>query len=226
MRCHSGLAPAAKLDFSGGLLSGGKVPSTCRPNVGLGAHNACYRTLITNKLVSYSNKSAPASEITQPPAFGSHKSKLLEVLRGEAHANRVSLTQEEWFRLCTWIDANVPYHDGFINTRPANPPYDLSLDKDLSAKLTAIHAKRCAACHQTEDVSGPAWVDIYEPAKSRFLTAPLARDAGGTGACGEAVYGDQADPDYRAVRRLVEDAVQRTWFAPRRDLRALLATGP
>lgn len=226
VRCHSGMKPAGGLDFSAGLVSGGKVRSSYGRDVGLGAHNTCYRTLLTHGLVSYANKSAPASEITQPLAFGSHKSKLVRVLRAEAHGKRVSLTGDEWRRLYTWIDANVPYHDGFINMRPAGPPYDLALDRELPGKISAVHAKRCASCHKPEEVSRPALIDIREPSKSPFLTAPLARDAGGTGACGEVVYGDQTDPDYREARRLVEDAVRKAWAHPRRDLRALAATGP
>ncbi len=51
--------------------------------------------------------------------------------------------------------------------------------------------------------------------------APLAKSAGGTQRCGTQIYESQNDPDYQAVRELVEAAVKRAWENPRRDLRAL-----
>ena len=52
--------------------------------------------------------------------------------------------------------------------------------------------------------------------------APLAGAAGGSEQCGRAIYADQNDPDYAALRRIVEDAVQKARQFPRRDLEALL----
>ena len=46
--------------------------------------------------------------------------------------------------------------------------------------------------------------------------------AGGTQKCGQAVYASDDDPDYQAVRTLVEDALGRAWANPRRDLQALI----
>ena len=67
----------------------------------------------------------------------------------------------------------------------------------------------------------PDWIDLRQPQESRFLVAPLAKEAGGRGKCVQPVYRDQHDPDYQAVRQLVETAVQRAWANPRRDLKAL-----
>lgn len=55
--------------------------------------------------------------------------------------------------MSTWIEANVHYHDGFINTRPPQPPHDMALDKDLLGKHTALHTERCASCHEPGDVA-------------------------------------------------------------------------
>jgi len=207
-RCHSGLKPAAELDLSGGLTP---------------QHNRAYDTLVATRrprLVSCANKNDSAA-VTPPLAFGSHKSRLVHVLRGERHGKRVRLGREDWLRLVTWIDLNAPYHDRFLNKRPAAPPYDMPNDRALAGKIAAIHGKRCSSCHKSADVSRLDWLDIHRPRRSLFLAAPLAGAAGGTGKCGSAVYRDRADPDYQAALQVVQAAVERVWARPRRDVRAL-----
>ena len=208
-RCHGGLKPTGGLDFSGGLTS---------------RYNTAYETICAARLISRSNVGDDA-KITPPLAFGSHRSKLVAVLRKAPHTERAKLAQEDWLRLVTWIDANGPYHDGFINKRPAKPPYDLPADRDLAGKLAAVHAKRCAECHTAADVSRLDWVSLRQPRASLFLAAPLAKEAGGTARCGNAVYKDQTDPDYQALLQAVEAAVRNAWESPRRDLRALAPDG-
>jgi len=203
--CHGGLKPSGGLDLSGGLTAN---------------YNRSYDTIGVNGLVSRSNVGDDA-RITQPLEFGSHKSKLVEVLRTGACSSRAKLSDEDWLRLVTWIDANAPYHDGFINKRQEHPPYDLPADRELAQTIAAVHARRCGDCHSPEEVSRVDWIDINTPGKSRFLTAPLAKDAEGTGRCAESVYKDRDDPDYRAVLEVVETAVGRAWEYPRRDLKGL-----
>lgn len=61
------------------------------------------------------------SAVTQPMQFGSHKSPLIRVLLDdELHKKEVCLDSDEWRALVTWVDANAPYHDGFLNKRPAD----------------------------------------------------------------------------------------------------------
>jgi len=205
VRCHSGLKPAGKLDFSGGLTA---------------SHNRAYDTILAHGLVARSNVGDDA-KITLPLAFGSHKSKLIAALRGGNHGKRVKLSRADWLRLVTWIDANAPYHDGFINKRLARMPYDLPADRAVTEKIAAVHAKRCNACHQPGDVTRADWIDLHRPQRSRFLTAPLAKTSAGAARCKQPVYKDQTDPDYQAVLQVVTAAVGKAWDQPRRDLRAL-----
>jgi len=210
VRCHSGLKPAAELDFSGGLTAD---------------NNRAYDTILAHDLVSRSNVGDDA-KITPPLAFGSHKSKLVDVLREGPCGKRAKLSDEDWLRLVTWIDANAPYHDGFINKRPETPPYDLAADRELASQITAVHAKRCGECHQPADVSRIDWIDLARPQETLFLTAPLAEGPSGEGRCAQPVYKDQSDQDYQSVLRLVEVAAQQTWDRPRRDLKALRPEQP
>jgi hypothetical protein len=142
-------------------------------------------------------------------------------LRNGACSKRAKLSKEEWFRLVSWIDANAPYHDLFANKRPLSPPYDLWGDSQLAESLAAMHVRRCGSCHEVKDISTAEWIDVLRPERSLFLAAPLAKSAGGTQRCSTPVYASQTDPDYQAVRKLVEAAVKKAWENPRRDLRAL-----
>jgi mono/diheme cytochrome c family protein len=97
-------------------------------------------------------------------------------------------------------------------------PYDLPNDGELMQKVSAVHARRCAGCHQPGEVTRTDWIDFRQPKASRFLAAPIAK-ASGQGKCPG--YRDANDADYRAVLGLVESAVQKAWEAPRRDLKGL-----
>lgn len=209
--CHSGLKPAAGLDFSPGLTT---TPQGRTRNV-------AYDTIFQHNLVARSNVNDDA-RVTMPLAFGSHRSKLVQVLRDGPCSQRAKLSAEEWLRLVTWIDLNGPYHDGFINKRLPRPPYDLAADRSLEASLAEVHARRCASCHQPAAVSRLSWTNLTSPEQSLYLTAPLSKSAGGLERCAQPVYRDATDPDYQALLKLVRTAVQKAWDAPRRDLEALV----
>jgi mono/diheme cytochrome c family protein len=211
--CHGGLSPAGKLDLTGGLTT---------------RHNRAYDSIQEHGLVSRSNVGEDA-RITQPLEFGSHKSKLIQVLLSGKHREEMTVGQEDWVRLVTWIDGNAPYHDGFINKRSEPRPYDLPADRELAATIRSVHERRCNSCHDNASheahtaaaVTRLDWIDLRQPERSRFLRAPLARAAGGAGTCGSAVYAGRDDPDYGSLLDTVKQAVRRAWARPRRDLRAL-----
>ena len=205
VECHSGLKPPAGLDFSGGLMP---------------RYNRCYETILANKLIAQSNVGEDA-RITMPLEFGSHQSKLAQQFLKRLREQPPRVSQEEFLRVVTWIDANGPYHDGFINKRLAQMPYDLPSDSELLQKLTAVHARRCAGCHQPGEVTRLDWINLRKPQESLFLAAPLAKTAAGKQKCSRAVYQDSSDPDYRAVLEMVESAVRRAWELPRRDVKSL-----
>jgi hypothetical protein len=81
-------------------------------------------------------------------------------------------------------------------------------------------------CHQPADVSRLDWIDIHNARRSLFLTAPLAKSAGGTGKCSGNVYRSTDDADYQAVLKLVAGHVEKAWSNPRRDLQSLLFRSP
>jgi len=214
VRCHRGLNPAGGIDLGGGLISHDAEVADY-------GHNRAFETILEKKLVSLSAARAQDASITPPLAYGSHQSRLLTSLADPNHANEVQLDAEERLRLAMWIDANAPYHDRFVNKRTARPAYNLPGDPELLNSLTAIHQRRCAACHQQADVTRTDWIDIHRPERSLFLAAPLSQAAGGGGRCQPSAYCDASDPDYRAALGLVQAAVARLWTAPRRDVMSL-----
>jgi mono/diheme cytochrome c family protein len=214
VRCHSGLKPAGGLDFIGGLI-------THDSEVAGYGHNRAYETLLARGLVSISAVRAQDASITPPLAYGSLKSPLILALTNRQHRGEVNLPEEDRLRLAIWIDANAPYHDQFVNKRPAEPAYDLAQDKTLADGLAAIHTRRCAGCHKIGDITRLDWIDLRDPDRALFLAAPLAKAAKGRTGCGPAVYQDTRDPDYQAARQLVAEALEKTWRRPRRDLVSL-----
>jgi len=115
VRCHGADEPDGGLDLTSARADDGFLRS--------------FHTLFADwrsakkdaaRLVSVSDR-FDGSAITQPKQFGSHRSRLVEVLRDDAlHAKEVTLDDDEWLALVAWIDANAPYYDTFYNRRPAD----------------------------------------------------------------------------------------------------------
>jgi len=117
VRCHSGKEPKGKLDLSGELTS-----HFCRS----------YEQLITKGLVCFIQEWT-GPRMTDPPeyftvggsmahapavppyTYGSHKSKLIARLR-KGHS-KMTLSRDEWVRLVTWVDCNVPYYGSYFGRR-------------------------------------------------------------------------------------------------------------
>jgi hypothetical protein len=225
--CHSGLKPAGKLDFFGGLTDWSRETEPWWGLVPGYGFNRAFETINppeenpAKRLVAIAEPNIQDATITPPMAFGAHRSKLFLALADKDHRDAVKLSADERLTLAMWIDANAPYHDRFVNKRSGKRPYDIATDRDLLKGLTAIHQRRCAECHKAEQVTRLDWIELRDAKKSLFLAAPLSKEAGGNGKCGRAVYRGAQDPDYRAALEQVQRAVQRQWAAPRRDVAAL-----
>ena len=136
--CHGPDEPAGGIDLTDHRADDGFVQS--------------FRTLFGRevageesapRLVSVSDRFSDSS-VTQPMAFGSHRSRLIDVLLDdERHADEVQLSAEEWSALVTWIDANAPYFDTFYNRRPADggPPRREAVAIPLPAPFGSAPAK-------------------------------------------------------------------------------------
>jgi cytochrome c553 len=115
VRCHGREEPQGRLDFTATVAADGLAQS--------------YRTMFGllpqpappgRKLVAVADRFGNAA-VSQPKQFGSHRSPLVQVLlQDDLHKKEVRLSEVEWLSLVTWVDANAPYFDAFINKRPAN----------------------------------------------------------------------------------------------------------
>jgi hypothetical protein len=93
--CHGGQQPKADLDLTRELTE---------------KFSRSYETILKKQLVSFLHGGFGSANImAEPPlTFGSHQSKLVtQILKDPCKAG---LTREEFIRIVTWIDANVPYY--------------------------------------------------------------------------------------------------------------------
>jgi hypothetical protein len=162
-----------------------------------------------------------------PRSIGSAASPLLDYLDGSHHA--VTLSDRERRILRTWIDAAATYAGTYAASGtgklPKNPKWP------EYAEAAASIESRCSKCHADErrlpvqpmdevGIDGYTIVEeitprrfsnhvVYNfsrPGKSLMLLAPLARDAGGYGACSgenEPVFRTVDDPDYQALLKMI-----------------------
>lgn len=116
-RCHSGERPEGSLDLTGELTT---------------HFNRSYEDILRKGLVNFiqewtgpapdkggpayvSNGSMMHAEAVPPYTHGSHKSRLIEVLRN-GHRD-VKLSREEFIKLVTWVDANAPFYGSYFGRR-------------------------------------------------------------------------------------------------------------
>ncbi|MBI4601886.1 MAG: hypothetical protein HY721_07980 [Planctomycetes bacterium] len=109
-----------------------------------------------------------------------------------------------------WIDLNVPYYGTSASNHRDRMGCRHLLPPELQPLLDEVARGRCAACHAS-GLPRTFYTRVLEPEKNGFLLAPLARSAGGTEACGRAVFASKNDPDYRrilAVFRPIQELVR------------------
>lgn len=117
VRCHGTEKPGGDLDLSGEYTE---------------VFNHSYENLLRKGLVNFiqewtgpvPEKRGPAyagngsmmhSEAMPPYTYGSHKSRLIEVLR-KGHYD-VALPREDFIKLTTWVDANAPFYGSYFGRR-------------------------------------------------------------------------------------------------------------
>ena len=222
VECHSGLKPAGGLDYFGGLTEWSSQYEKMWGEVPGYGFNRAFETINRAQLVAIAEPNLQDASITPVLAYGAHKSKLFVTLSQAPHTERVTLSPEERLRLTMWMDANAPYHDTFVNKRPERPAYDLAQDHELLENLKGLHEKRCAKLPRDRDRLATR-LDRHPPGRSQFVPPrPLAKSAGGTQKCGAGDLCEHDDPDYQAVRTLVDHALAKAWANPRRDLQSLV----
>jgi hypothetical protein len=123
------------------------------------------------------------------------------------------------------MDLNCPYYSSSDSTYRQNRGCRQILPPELTAGFKEISERRCISCHKnTSSVfSYPKCfaVRLDNPEFNLFLKAPLARSAGGTEACGKAIFADVKDPDYQKLLRSFEPLKAELEKNPRLDMREI-----
>jgi hypothetical protein len=100
--CHGGKEPKGRLDLAG-------VPTD--------KYSRSYDNFIGKGLISYRDCAYGQAhvEAVPPLTHGSHRSKLTGQIRQDPC--KANLTREEFIKIVTWIDANVPYYGTYRGKR-------------------------------------------------------------------------------------------------------------
>ncbi|MDI9603150.1 MAG: NPCBM/NEW2 domain-containing protein [Acidobacteriota bacterium] len=163
----------------------------------------------------------PEDVYPQPPyTYGSGASALVKLIEEGHHG--VSLPEDERLALINWVDANAVYYDRYD---PGPYPDRRIFAGPEGRILGEIYDRRCAECHGPDDAS-LQWrtLNRRDPTLSRMLQAPLSRDAGGWGRCGDEVFATVADPDYVNALAALTALWERLAKEPRADLLSIRGT--
>ena len=182
----------------------------------------------------------------EPKQWGSYASPLVELIRsGHPDASgkkRFEMDDESRRKVYAWIDLNIPYYASSETSDPDALGCRRIYPKDLDVVLNEVGSRRCAECHEKgnvhrrewtwrtqnqfqfpqENADGIVprrpWVRITEPRLNPFLLAPLAKSAGGTEQCGQAIFADKSDVDYVKILETFATIQEEIKTRPRIDM--------
>ena len=133
--------------------------------------NTSYNELWRKKYVRAIG-AGPAA-ILPPFTWGSHRSKIIEVLR-KGH-NDVKLDRESFDRLVTWIDLNAPYYASYAGTYANNPAGRSPLDDKQIKELQGLTGVDFSRQRRHSSNLGPQ-VSFDRPEKSPCLAKIKEKD--------------------------------------------------
>ncbi len=215
--CHTGVEPASGIDLSGDKTDFFNVSYDVLARENQGQRGSPHISWIP----TYNGQEWNILEV-RPKTWGSPVSKLAElVLSGhpdEQGMPRFDMDPADRRRIFSWIDLNVPYYGTSETAWPEAKGCRQIYPANLDEVLAEVVSRRCAECHAEGKIPRRVWTRITHPELNPFLTAPLARSAGGTERCGRAVFADTDDPDYRTILSTFEPIAARLRETPRMDM--------
>jgi hypothetical protein len=221
VKCHSGPTPPAKVDLCGDATDFFNVSYEVLARGRKRAGEAEWDSPYVNWIPTYNGMEQNILEVT-PKAWGSPRSRLAEILlNGHPDTNgapRLKLETREIRRVLAWIDLNVPYYGTSETTHPETVGCRRLYPTALDSTLADVAKRRCQECHAGGKIPRPFWTRVVNPELNSFLLAPLAKEAGGSGACGRAVFASPADPDYLAILRTFDPVLADLYVRPRTDM--------
>lgn len=219
--CHSGVAPAGRIDLCGDKTDFFNVAYESLARGRKRAGEAEWDSPYVSWIPTYNGMEQNILQIT-PKHWGSPASRLAEIiLSGHPDTNgqrRVRMDEASSRRLLVWMDLNVPYYGTSETAYPEKKGCRQMYPADLDKTLAEVATRRCAECHQGGKIPRQFWVRVTNPQRNLFLLAPLAKDAGGSGACGKAVFTSTDDPDYLAILKTFDPVLEQLRQRPRLDM--------
>jgi hypothetical protein len=218
VRCHGGPEPSGRLDLCGDATDFFSVSYDTLARGRKRAGESEWDSPYVNWIPTFNGMEQNILEVT-PKAWGSPRSRLADLLlAGHPDTNgaaRVTLPAPELRRVFAWIDLNVPFYGTSETSHPEAVGCRRLYPPDLDQTLAEVASRRCAQCHSGGNYPRPFWTRIANPQWNSFLLAPLARQAGGSGRCGEAVFRSRDDADYQAILRCFEPVLAQIRERPR-----------
>jgi len=139
------------------------------------------------------------AEIQQARSWGSHASKLVQVLR-RGH-NGCKLSQEEFDRIVTWVDLNAPYHPTYACAYPDHLGGRCPLDNAQIARLSKLTGLPLGSMNNYSRNRGPQ-VSFDRPE----LSPCLGR------------FQDKNNPQYKEALAIIEAGRKMLAKRPRADM--------
>ena len=178
--------------------------------------NASYTELWRRKAITCVG-AGPAA-IRPARSWGSHASKLVQLLRGGKMD--VELTKEEMDRIVTWVDINAPYYPTYASAYPRNLGGRSPLDGGQIKRLTELTGVPLAKLAAHGASRGPQ-VSFDRPALSPCLSGlPESKSAQAAEAvaiikAGRATLADRPRADMPGFEACEEDRKRQAWYAAR-----------
>jgi len=139
------------------------------------------------------------AEIQQARSWGSHASKLVQILR-KGH-NDVKLSPEEFDRIVTWVDLNAPYYPTYMSAYPNNFTGRCPLDDPQLQRLSALTGLPFAKMNSFSSNPGPQ-VSFDRPELSPCLRK----------------FQDKNNPQYKEALAIIEAGREMLARHPREDM--------
>jgi len=157
----------------------------------------------------------------EPRRWGSPASKVADIIRtghpDEDGKPRVDVDDEDRRRVYNWLDLNVPYYGTSSSNHKRRLGSRRMYPDALDSTLKEVASRRCADCH-AEGVPRKFYTRMLQPENNSFLLAPLSKEAGGLGKCGEDVFKSKDDPDYRKILQTFRPIQELLKERPRADM--------
>jgi len=240
IKCHGRSNPEGGLELTGDKTDFFNVSyenlvrrGTPSENFTMGGTAHAFNPRYVSWVPTYNGQEANILEI-EPGRWGARNSLLAAVIQ-TGHKDRdgkprVQLSDAEKLRLYAWMDLNVPYYESSDSNYRDNRGCRQQIPPGFAEAFKNVAARRCVECHKQK---GNNQVFTYpnqfalrldHPELNPILQAPLAREAGGSGKCGEAVFEGTNDADYQKLIgtfELLEKALEAN---PRLDMVATRRT--